>query len=346
MSAKHNPTSDAFAQVSRKPTADEMHQARLKSRLAGGMSAEIAAQEGVQVSAPTVRAMQRSLEDLQAAGMRVDDIEALLASGQHAVELDTDLIDQSAINDRFDGGEANDEFCASITAHGQIVPILVRPLERHGSHYQIVYGRRRLSAAKKLGIKVRAFIRTLSDDEALSLQAIENAQRKDLAFIERAVFAFSLDEMGFKRDAIGSVLNVSKSKLSEMISIPKDLGLDIIRSIGAAKEAGYRPWLKLVRLAITNDAKAKVLALVKTDDFKASTSDDRLNAAITLLSTNRPSHPDKLLPLGTRAVTIQRTATQTLITIDRRTSAGFANFIEEKLPDLFAAYQTKQPTTG
>ena len=169
---------------------------------------------------------------------------------------------------------------------------------------------------------------------------------KDLAFIERAVFAFSLDEMGFKRDSIGSVLNVSKSKLSEMISIPKDLGLDIIRSIGAAKEAGYRPWMKLARLAIANESKAKVLALVKTDDFKDSTSDDQLNAAITLLSTNRSTQPDKLLPLGTRSVTIQRTATQTLITIDRRTSAGFANFIEEKLPDLFAAYQTKQPTTS
>ena len=85
---------------------------------------------------------------------------------------------------------------------------------------------------------------------------------------------------------------------------------------------------------------------MKTDDFKDSTSDDRLNAAITLLSTNRSTQPDKLLPLGTRSVTIQRTATQTLITIDRRTSAGFANFIEEKLPDLFAAYQTKQPTTS
>ncbi|HUZ90642.1 MAG TPA: plasmid partitioning protein RepB [Methylocella sp.] len=323
-----------------------MQQARLKSRLAGGASAEISVQDDVAVSPPTVRAMQRSLEDLQAAGMRVDDIEAMLASGQHAVELDPALIDQSVINDRFDGGEANEEFCASITAHGQIVPILVRPLVGHSSHYQVVYGRRRLSAAKKLGIKVRAFIRTLTDDEALSLQAIENAQRQDLTFIERAVFAFSLNEMGFRRDSIGPVLNVSKSKLSEMISIPKDLGLDIVRAIGAAKEAGYRPWMKLARLAITNDAKAQVLALVKTDDFKAATSDDRLNAAIALFSATRSDHPDRLLPRGTRGVTIQRTATQTLITIDRRKSAGFANFIEENLPNLFAAYETKQPTTS
>ena len=86
-----------------------MQQARLKSRLAGGASAEISVQDDVAVSPPTVRAMQRSLEDLQAAGMRVDDIEAMLASGQHAVELDPALIDQSVINDRFDGGEANEK---------------------------------------------------------------------------------------------------------------------------------------------------------------------------------------------------------------------------------------------
>ena len=37
MTTKKNPTSDAFAQVSRKPTADDLQQARLKSQLAGGI---------------------------------------------------------------------------------------------------------------------------------------------------------------------------------------------------------------------------------------------------------------------------------------------------------------------
>ena len=135
--------------------------------------------------------------------MRVDDIEALLASGQHAVELDTDLIDQSAINDRFDGGEANDELCLynGPWANSE----LITPQGR--SNGTAATTRSFMAAGdfppqKNSGIKVRAFIRTLSDDEALSLQAIENAQRKDLAFIERAVFAFSLDEMGFKRNSI------------------------------------------------------------------------------------------------------------------------------------------------
>ena len=102
--------------------------------------------------------------------MRVDAIEAMLAAGEHAVELDTEIIEQSTIIDRFDGGEADDELCASIKMHGQIVPILVR---EQGGRYQIVYGRRRLSAAKKLGIRVKAFIRRMTGEESLALQAIE-----------------------------------------------------------------------------------------------------------------------------------------------------------------------------
>jgi ParB family chromosome partitioning protein len=345
MSVRKNPTSDAFALVSRKPSAQELLQARLKSQLAGGVGAVMASAAPASVPPPTVQAMQRSIEDLQAAGMRVDAIEALLAAGEHAVELDTESVDLSAVNDRFDGGEADEEFCASISAHGQIVPILVRPIEGQGG-YQIVYGRRRLSAAKKLGIKVKAFIRRLTDDESVALQAIENAQRSDLTFIERAVFAFNLDDMGFKRDVIGSVLNISKSKLSEMISIPRDVGMDIIREIGAAKEGGYRPWMKLAHLSTaTEGAKAKILELSKSDEFRASSSDARLHIAIARLSDRKSDRADPVLPLGTRAVTVRRNEKQTLIAIDRRTSGGFADFIEQQLPELFAAYQAEQPAT-
>jgi ParB family chromosome partitioning protein len=290
--------------------------------------------------------MQRSLEDLQEAGMRVDAIEAMLEAGEHAVDLPTDAIEQSAINDRFDGADADEEFCASMKAHGQIVPILVRPLEGQPGRYQIVYGRRRLSAAKKLGITVKAFIRRLTHNESLALQAIENAQRKDLAFIERAVFAFNLDDMGFKRDVIGSVLSISKSKLSEMISIPKDVGLDIIHAIGAAKDAGYRPWMKFAHLVIDTGARAKILELMKTDAFKTANSDDRLNVSIALLSGDKSKLPDPGPSLSSGAVTIRRTAKQTLIAIDRRTSRGFADLLEQKIPELFAAYQVDHSTTG
>jgi ParB family transcriptional regulator, chromosome partitioning protein len=346
MTAKTNPTSDAFAQVSRKPTADDLQQAQLKSQLAGGGAALIASTVASSVPAPTVRAMQKSLEDLQAAGMRVDAIEAMLETGEHAVDLHTGSIEQSAINDRFDGAEADDEFCASIKAHGQIVPILVRPFEGQTGRYQIVYGRRRLSAAKKLGITVRAFIRSLTHDESVALQAIENAQRKDLTFIERAVFALSLDEMGFKRDVIGSVLSISKSKLSEMISIPRNLGMEIIQAIGAARAAGYRPWTKLSHLAAGSRARANLLELIQTAEFKQTHPDSRLNIAIALLGDGKPEHLEAVLPLGTRAVSIRRTEKQTLIAIDRHSSAGFADFIEQKLPELFSTYQAEQSSTG
>lgn len=345
MSVKKNATSDAFALVSRKPSAQELHQARLKAQLSGGAIGSPAAAPAHSTSPPTVKMMQKSIEDLQAAGMRVDTVEALLTAGEHAVEIDPDAIDSSRFSDRFDGGEADEEFCSSVATHGQIVPILVRPKEGN-DRYEIVYGRRRLSAARRLGVKVKAFVRHLSDEESVALQAIENSQRNDLTFIERAVFAFNLDDMGFRRDVIGSILNVGKSKLSEMISIPRDIGMDIIHGIGAAKECGYRPWMKLAHLLTTVDgAKATILGFLKSNEAKASNSDRRLHIAIARLSDRASLKSDPILPLGSRMVTIRRTEKQMVIAIDRTRAEGFAEFIEQKLPELFASYKTEQSTT-
>jgi ParB family chromosome partitioning protein len=290
--------------------------------------------------------MQKSLYDLQEAGMRVDAIEAMIEAGEHVVSLDPTAIELSPIRDRFDGAEADEEFCSSIKEKGQIVPILVRPLEGQIGRYQVVYGRRRLSAATKLGIAVKALIKALTDNEAIALQALENAQRKDLSFIERAVFAFNLDEMGFRRDEIGAVLRISKSKLSEMISIPKEVGLDVIHSIGAAKEAGWRPWMTFAHLMSDNGARAKISELIRTSAFSAANSDERLKASINLLVNEKSKQPDSTLPASAGALTVRRTARQTLIAIDRRTSGGFADFLEQKLPELYSTYQMEHPTTS
>ena len=119
-----------------------------------------------------------------------------------------------------------------------------------------------------------------------------------MAFIERAVFAYNLDDMGFKRDVIGSVLNISKSKLSEMISIPRDVGLDIISAIGAAKEAGLSVRGQSSRSTDNQRRESEDLELVKTEEFKTAKPDGRLNTAINLLSTDTSEKPNPVMPLG------------------------------------------------
>lgn len=77
------------------------------------------------------------------------------------------------------------ELADSISKHGLIQPLLVRPLD-DGS-YQIVAGERRWRASRLAGIeKVPVVIREISDSEVMELALIENLQREDLNPIEEA----------------------------------------------------------------------------------------------------------------------------------------------------------------
>src|ERR1700733_12157335 len=73
-----------------------------------------------------------------------------------------------------------------ILKDGQALPILVRPHPVRAGIYQIAYGHRRSHAARELAVKVRAIIQTLSDTEFVIAQGKENAERRNLSFIERA----------------------------------------------------------------------------------------------------------------------------------------------------------------
>jgi len=80
---------------------------------------------------------------------------------------------------------ALDELAASITEHGVLQPILVRPLDH--DRYQIVAGERRWRAAVKAGLAtVPALVEELDDEAALEIAVIENLQREDLSPLEEA----------------------------------------------------------------------------------------------------------------------------------------------------------------
>ena len=76
------------------------------------------------------------------------------------------------------------ELVESIKTYGVLEPIVVRP--KSGGAFEVVAGARRLRAAKEAGlIDIPVVIKTLTDDEALIIQLIENVQRKDLSEEEK-----------------------------------------------------------------------------------------------------------------------------------------------------------------
>ncbi len=109
----------------------------------------------------------------------------------------------------FDEG-ALQELADSITQHGVLQPLLVRPLLSGG--YQLVAGERRWRASRIAGLKeVPVIIKELSDSEAMQIAIIENLQREDLNPIEEAEGIQALiDKCGFTQEE--AAVSVGKSR--------------------------------------------------------------------------------------------------------------------------------------
>jgi len=191
----------------------------------------------------------------------------------HVWELDPADIQDDRYSDRLDPKDVHD-LRASIEQNGQTVPILVRRHPTDPNRYLLVYGRRRLEAirASDKVRKVRALIANLDDTAALRAQVSENTGRRDLSYIERALFAQELLDSGFGSQAqIAEVLNVTRSAVSMSISVAKAIGTALAHAIGPAHGVGRPRW----------EALAKELAdsRIENDDLSRIALDVRAKAA-------------------------------------------------------------------
>ncbi len=217
--------------------------------------------------------------------------EALL-SGERVVEIDPDLVDISFIRDRLMDVplDMEDDLVQSIAENGQEVPILVRNHPSIDGRYQIAYGHRRLQAVKLLGLKVLAIVRKLDDTDVVIAQGIENSARRNLSYIERAIFALNLENGGFERAVIMKSLSTDKTELSKLISVAKAVPADIVKAIGIAPGIGRRKWLALAQ-AMTGAAVARLHKLTATESFTKLDSDQRFEMVVAEL-TRRPEKPE------------------------------------------------------
>ena len=109
----------------------------------------------------------------------------------------------------FDEG-ALQELADSISQHGILQPLLVRPLASGG--YQLVAGERRWRASRIAGLtEIPVIIRDLSDTEAMEIAIIENLQREDLNPIEEAEGLQALiDKCDYTQEQVA--ISVGKSR--------------------------------------------------------------------------------------------------------------------------------------
>ncbi|MDQ0322134.1 ParB family chromosome partitioning protein [Pararhizobium capsulatum DSM 1112] len=249
-------------------------------------------------SSGAVKAMGLTLGAITREAEEARHLRQALSDGERVLTLDTAVIDHSFVSDRMgDGTEEDPDFLAlveSIRASGQQSPILVRPHPASSGRYETAYGHRRLRAATTLGIKVKAIVRPLTDDELVLAQGKENAERRNLSFIERALFATALVARGFDRKVVGEALSIDKTELSRLLQVAETVPDRLARLIGAAPKAGRNRWMVLAELLVSEAARVRALDEATSERCRAVDSDTRF--AMVLQRLQRHVKPEPVLP--------------------------------------------------
>lgn len=274
-------------------------------------------------------------------------------------EIVPEMIDDDGPKDRL---RITDEDVAqlaeSIRAHGQQVPIMVRPIADRPGYYRIVYGRRRLHALRMLGRPAKALVRSLSDQEAILAQGQENAERLDPSFIEKALFAAELADVGYENGVIQDALAIDKAMLSRMNKVARTIPPAIIQLVGSAHGIGRRRWEELADICRVNELdltaladQAGLSAIEKSDDRFA-----RLSAAAS--AATRPERESVVsataqpltLEDGTVFGELIDSARGLTLKLPKAAAPEFTEWLranaDEALRKLYAEWQAAQASQG
>ena len=106
----------------------------------------------------------------------------------------------------------------SITSHGLLQPVVVRPWE---GGYQLIAGERRLRAARLAGwSEVPVTIVEADERQTAELAIVENLQRKDLNALEKAAsFQRYLDQYGGTQEELAGRLKLDRSTIANLIRL-------------------------------------------------------------------------------------------------------------------------------
>ena len=188
----------------------------------------------------------------------------------------------------------------SVSQHGILEPLLVRPLEF--DKYEIVAGERRYLAAKAVGLsEIPVVIKELTDTEAMQIALIENLQRAELNPLEETEGILQLlsIETEISPDEVILLLyrmqNESKGKITQNV-----LGNEMTKKIiGVFDGLGKLSWesfvssrlplLKLpqdILLALRQGkieyTKAKTIARVKDETVRGELLSEAISQSLSL----------------------------------------------------------------
>lgn len=311
---------------------------------AEGETRPLPVQPLARVGAGVIGATHRSLSDLRE---QRDRLQAIVDAGV-GLEIEPGLIDPSPFPDRLpdDNSVDFDKLKRLIAEEGQKLPVQVRKHPGAEGRYQVVYGHRRWRAAKELGIKLKATVLDLSDAELVVAQGIENAARQDLSWIERALFAWRMDEAGIKPRDIRAALSIDDPELARLRSVCRVLPQDIIEAIGRAPKVGRPRWVALAdAVSAEPDVLSRVRKILSGDKVLSLPSDERFKQVLAVAKKVPPKQQSSLALRGPTGEVVGKAVFSEVavkLTIEEAQASAFADFMEEELPALIERFFARE----
>lgn len=295
------------------------------------------------------RSMINSLGELAEKAAKAEQ----LLQGEAVVELDPNDIDESFVSDRMDDDKAAfNDLVEAIRERGQDSPVLVRPHPSREGRYQIVFGHRRVSAARLLDRPVRAVVKSIADTDHVIAQGQENSARENLSFIERAAFAQQLLDLGYERKTIQLALSVDAPMLTRMLSVTGRVPPQVSTAIGAAKNVGRDRWLELAQLIERPENMALALSLIGEESFGQTPSDLRFDLVVGALKKNRkpvkrPSAAN-VWQAEDKGVTAEfkNTGKSFSLSLTAKEAGRFGKFLSENLERLYGEFRADEKKQG
>lgn len=276
---------------------------------------------------PTVKRFRETFDDLRNEAIQ---------------EIDTDRIGSGRFTDRFDPGAEIDGLVASIRESGQQLPVLLRHGPEGAEHeFEPVYGRRRIAACRRIGIPVKAQVSDVDDEGLIVAQGLENSERLDNSYIEKAAFIAQLREAGIQPRIIERSLGLQGPEISRMTSVLRDLPDDLVTAIGPAHGIGRRQWLEMASLTKTLDRR-RIQPILKEIEV-ISTSAERF--AHTLSRLKKRTSGASVQPVsrdlagGRLRVTARKKRLD--IQVSRQEDQAFLAWLDERGEDLFKQWQSE-----
>lgn len=326
--------------MSRKDTVEAL----FKGRLGAPNSTPSPAERVERVRTGAISAMGASLAQLSETARTAARLQEQISAGDRVLEIDPADVDASPVSDRLtlDVDPTFDALVTSMKESGQQVPILVRPHPTQPGRYQAAYGHRRLRAASRLGVRIKAVVRSLNDADLVVAQGKENLERRDLSFIERAWFARRLEEHGFDRSVVIAALSCDKADVSRYVTMAHAIPEAIAVWVGPAPKAGRARWTELAQKLQQAGAVATAEALIGRAECAALDSDQRFTKLLLAL---RPAAEQKkarevwVARDGRKIARVERDSEKLVLAFDEKVAPAFGEYVLRELDSLLSAYE-------